>query len=177
MRLVMVPVLVLMLLGLPSSGPPGPEDQRMGSAASCPAWFEDAPRLGPGRPAAVVLGGVESVTICRYHGNANLGNGPGLPPNNKLENEKMIERKVLARSMARMVDRLTPYPSGRSQQLCSNEFGGGFWLRFGYRDGRTSSVEVVPSGCPRAIAGKHGGWLSLSYRLHRTLDAVVPASR
>jgi len=59
-------------------------------------------------------------------------------------------------------------------RLCSSEFGGGFYLRFLYSDGRRSSVEVVPSGCPRAIAGKKGGWLWLSRDLRLRLMRIAP---
>jgi hypothetical protein len=142
---------------------------------SCPTWFERAPRLGPGRPDAVVVGSLRAVTVCRYYGNPQLANGPGLPPNNKLASEKTIESRQTVRSLARAFDRLRPYPSRENgMALCSDEFGGGFYVRFLYSDGRQSSLEVVPSGCLRAVAGKHGDWLMLSGGLRLRLMKVAP---
>lgn len=151
-------------------------------AEPCPTWFDRAPRLDPGRPEAVELGGLAEVTVCRYFGNHHSVNGPGLPPNDKLATEKVIEQPRTARSLGRAFNRLrrfpshdAPYPDGQPpMRLCSNEFGGGFYLRFLYSDGRSSSVEVVPTGCPRVVAGKRGGWLWLSSDLHLRLMQIVP---
>lgn len=148
----------------------------------CPTWFDRAPRLGPGRPEAVELGGLREVVVCSYFGNSNSANGPGLPPNDKFANERAVDKPNAARSLGRAFNRLrpypvqdAPYPDGQPPMyLCSSEFGGGFYLRFLYSNGRQSSVEVVPSGCPRAVAGKKGGWLLLSGDLRRRLMKIAP---
>lgn len=151
-------------------------------SAPCPAWFDQAPRLGPGRPEAVELGGLREVVVCRYSGNAQGAEGPGLPPNDKFETERVVSQPHTARSLGRAFNRLgpypaidAPYPDGRPPMyLCSSEFGGGFYLQFLYADGRRSSVKVVPTGCPRAVAGKKGDWLWLSGDLRQRLMEIAP---
>lgn len=147
-----------------------------------PTWFYEAPRFGPGRPEAVELGGLRRVAVCRYRGNAHGANGPDLPPNDKLVIEKAVRQRHTAHSLARAFNRLrpfpfqdAPYPDGQPPMaLCSAEFGGGFYLRFLYSDDRQSSVDVVPSGCPRAVPGKKGGWLLLSADLRARLERIAP---
>jgi hypothetical protein len=122
-----------------------------------------------------VVRSLRAVAVCRYYENPQLANGPDLPPNNKLANEKTIEHRKTVLSLARAFDRLRSYPAQENgMHLCSDEFGGGFYVRFLYSDGRRSSLEVVPSGCPRAVAGKHGGWLLLSADLRLRLMKVAP---
>ena len=149
----------------------------------CPTWFEHTARFGPGRPHAVAVNDLKAVSVCRYYEDPYSANAPGLPPNNKLASEKVIDHRHTARSLARAFDRLRPYPPQqhgyypfpqKEMHLCSAEFGGGFYVRFLYSDGRQSSVEVVPSGCPRAVAGKHGHWLLLSGDLHLRLMKIAP---
>lgn len=144
-------------------------------AKQCPTWFEHTARFGPGRPHAVAVNDLKAVSVCRYYEDPYSANAPGLPPNNKLASEKVIEQHYTVRSLARAFNRLPPYPSQRKGALlCSAEFGGGFYLRFLYPNGRQSSLEVVPSGCPRAVAGKHGGWLLLSSDLRLRLMKIAP---
>jgi len=167
--------LVSLLLSHLSGAQEPPEDP---GPRPCPIWLEDAPRLGPGRPEAISRKHLESVTVCRYYENPNLANGPDLPPNDKLANEKTISVSRTVQSLARSIDRLRSYPAPKNgTPFCSAEFGGGFWVNFGYFDGREASVEVVPSGCPRAVAGKHGGWLMLSGKLRQRLRKIAPLPR
>jgi len=113
--------------------------------------------------------------VCRFFENPNGANGPGLPPNGKLATEHIILQPRPARSLARSFNRLPPHPQSDSKmRICSSEFGGGFYVRFLFADGRRSSVEVIPSACPRAVAGKHGGWLLLSGALRQRLEAIAP---
>ncbi|HKO39049.1 MAG TPA: hypothetical protein VJU14_11850 [Solirubrobacterales bacterium] len=122
------------------------------------------------------------MAVCRYFGNANSANGPGLPPNDKLATERVVNQPHTARSLGRAFNRLrpfpaqdAPYPDGQPPMyLCSSEFGGGFYLRFLHSDGRRSSVEVVPTGCPRAVPGRRGGWLWLSADLKQRLMGIAP---
>ena len=145
------------------------------AAQQCPTWFHRAPQLGPGLPDAVVVDSVREVVVCHFYENPNVANGPGLPPNNKLASEKVIDQGDTAQSLGRSFNRLRPYPSKqKASLLCSSEFGGGFYLRFLYSDGRKASIEVVPSGCPRAVAGKNGSWLLLSSHLRVRLNKIAP---
>lgn len=174
-------VLLSLLIGNPQ-GSPSHQARGTAEAGSCPTWFDRAPRLGPGRPDAVALRGLRAVTVCRFFENPHSAGGPGLPPNDKLAAEKLVRRPDTARSLGRAFNRLRPYPSQDApypdgqppMRLCSSEFGGGFYLRFLYSDGRSSSVAVVPTGCPRAIAGKKGGWLWLSADLRLRLMKTAP---
>lgn len=177
-----LPILLLsFLLGYPQA-PPSHQAHGAAESEPCPTWFGRAPQLGPGRPEAVELRGLTEVTVCRYFENPHSGDGPGLPPNDKLATEKLIKSAHTARSLGRAFNRLRPYPAQDApypdgqppMRLCSNEFGGGFYLRFLYSDGRSSSVGVVPTGCPHAIAGKKGDWLWLSPDLRLRLMKTAP---
>jgi hypothetical protein len=172
-----IPILLLaLLIGHTQDG--SEDHPPSGVPHACPEWFEHAPRLGPGRPEAVVGVDLASVTVCRYFENPNLANGPGLPPNNKLANEKTLQQRQTARSLAHAFNRLRPYPTPEGgMPLCAAEFGGGFYLQFLYSDGRQASIEVVPSGCPRAVPGKHGDWLLLSGDLRQRLRKIAPIPR
>lgn len=144
-------------------------------SSACPAWFEDAHPIGPGRPGAVPLADLESVVVCRYFGNPESANGPGLPANNHFAAQRSITRTSRAISLALAFDRLRPYPSrGKGTLICPAEFGGGFYLLFRYSDHRQASVEVVPSGCPRVVPGRHGSWRLLSGPLRVRLKHLVP---
>jgi hypothetical protein len=121
--------------------------------------------------------------VCRYFGNPNSADGPGLPPNDKLATEQVVGQPRTARSLGRAFNRLRPYPPAQDapypdgmppMYLCSAEFGGGFYLQFLYSDGRRSSVEVVPTGCPRAVPGKKGDWRWLSGDLRLRLKRIAP---
>lgn len=175
-------VLFSLLIGHPDADS-AHEVRETTSFERCPTWFHQASQLGLGRPDAVVVGGIRAVTVCRFYENPNMADRPGLPPNNKLASERIIDRRHTARSLARAFDRLRPYPpqphgsyppQQKEMHLCSSEFGGGFYLRFLYVNGRQSSVVVVPSGCPRAVVGRHGGWLLLSGDLRQRLIKIAP---
>jgi uncharacterized delta-60 repeat protein len=161
---------------------PSPQAREAAEPEPCPTWFDEAVRLGPGRPHAVELGGLRGVAVCRYTGNANGAEGPGLPPNDKLATEEVVEQPHTARSLGRSFNRLRPFPAQDApypdgippMYLCSAEFGGGFYLQFRYADGRRSSVEVVPSGCPRAVPGRKGDWRWLSGDLRLRLMEIAP---
>jgi hypothetical protein len=113
--------------------------------------------------------------VCRFNENPYGANGGDLPPNNKLATEKVLNQRPTARSLARAFDHLRPFPRQEpGTLLCSTEFGGGFYLQFLYNDGRQSSVEVVPTGCPRAVPGKKGTWLLLSGELGQRLGRIAP---
>jgi hypothetical protein len=181
-HLAAVPIVLLALLIGGSQASSSHQAREAAEPEPCPTWFDQADRLGPGRPDAVKLGGLTEVAACRYVGNRHSAEGPGLPPNDKLATEKVIYEPHTARSLARAFNRLRPYPAQDApypdgqppMYLCSNEFGGGFYLQFLYSDGRRSSVKVVPSGCPRAVAGKKGDWLWLSGDLRQRLMKIAP---
>jgi hypothetical protein len=182
MHLVAIPIVLLaFLIGYPQANA-FHQGRETVETELCPRWFDQTPRLGPGRPDAVELGGLMEVIVCRYTGNPHSAEGPGLPPNDKLATERVVDRRRTARSLARAFNRLrpypfqdAPYPDGQPPMaLCSAEFGGGSYLRFLYSDDRRSSVEVIPSGCPRAVPGKKGGWLLLSGDLHLRLMKIAP---
>lgn len=174
-------VLPAFLIGSPQ-GTKSHQARETSEPEPCPTWFYEAPRLGSGRPQAVELEDLKQVAVCRYRGNSHGAVGPDLPPNDKLVAEKVVDQRRTARSLARAFNRLrpypfqdAPYPDGQPPMaLCSAEFGGGFYLRFLYSDGRRSSVEVVPSGCPRAVPGKNGGWRLLSPDLGLRLMTIAP---
>lgn len=182
MHLAAIPfVLLAFLIGYPQ-GTASHQARETSESEPCPTWFYEAPRLGSGHPEAVELGDLTQVAVCRYRGNPNGAVGPDLPPNDKLVAEKVVDQRRTARSLARAFNRLrpypfqdAPYPDGQPPMaLCSAEFGGGFYLRFLSSDDRRSSVEVVPSGCPRAVPGKKGGWRLLSADLRQRLMKIVP---
>ena len=179
-RLVKMLGLLAILLGLLIVEAPGVESVTSAEAdptQQCPTWLEEAPPLGPGQPRAVGRAGLASLLICRYHGNPNSATGSGLPPNNRIEGEKTIVRRRGIVRLAGMVDELAPYPKpGPGGILCPTEFSGGFYLVFSYSDGRKASVEVVPTGCQRAVAGKNRRWLALSPALRRQLESEIPSS-
>lgn len=180
-HLAVIPVVLLALSGDLQSYP-SHQARAAAEPEACPTWFDQAPRLGHGRPHAVELEGLREVVICRYSGNPQGAEGPGLPPNDKFATERVVSRPLTARSLGRAFNRLRPYPAQDApypdgqppMYLCSSEFGGGFYLQFLYSDGRRSSVEVVPTGCPRAVPGKKGGWLWLSADLRQRLMTIVP---
>jgi hypothetical protein len=173
-------VLLAFLIGSPQVNE-SPQPRETGPEP-CPTWLYEAPQLGPGRPQAVELRGLKEVSVCRYFGNAQNTNGPGLPPNDKLATERVIIRPRTARSLARAFNRLrpyplqdAPYPDGQPPMLmCSPAFGGGFYLRFLYSDARQSSVAAFPDACSSAFAGKKGGWLLLAVNLSRRLERIAP---
>jgi hypothetical protein len=182
MHFAAIPIVLLSFLTGYPQGTEADHARETPDSEACPTWFYEAPRSGAGRPQAVEPGGLTQVTVCGYRGNPNGANGPDLPPNDKLVAEKVIDQRHTARSLARAFNRLrpfpfqdAPYPDGRPPMaLCSAEFGGGFYLSFLYSDDRRSSVEVVPTGCPRAVPGKKGGWRLLSADLGLRLMEIAP---
>jgi hypothetical protein len=145
---------------------------------SCPTWFEQAPPLGPGRPEPVTVPGLSEMTVCRYHGPPGGIHIPGTESTKtNLAGERTIKRPHTVSSLARAFDRLLPYEHpGKETEFCPPESSGGFYVRFIYRDGRQSSVKVIPSGCRRAVAGKYGRPLFLPTYLERRLAKMVPPS-
>jgi len=146
------------------------------SHSGCPRWFEDAPRRGSGRSIAVSLSGLTQVTVCRYlhaFGGGEVVHHPPLKTN--LVSEGRRRQLHTVKSLARGFNRLLPYPHPKEEaRFCGNEGSGGFYVWFLYRDGHKASLEVKPSGCPHAIAGKGGRLLFLPTHLTRRLAKMAP---
>jgi hypothetical protein len=99
-----------------------------------------------------------------------------LHPKKFLIGEGMIDNRATVRSLARAFNRLGPYPREPGPRFCPIESGGGFYVQFAYGDGNRNSVSVIPTGCPRAVAGRNGRWLYLpDYLVHR-ISAIAPVS-
>jgi hypothetical protein len=176
MPVVVLGLLIVALIGQAhvSAADPNPEARELDNG--CPAWFEDAPALGSGRPHPVQVEGLAGVTVCRYlhaFGGGEVVHHPPLQTN--LVSEGTLERGRAVRSLAHAFDRLSPYSHPEKEiRFCGNEGSGGFYVRFVYRGGRRVSVRVIPSGCRRAVAGKHGRPLFLPTSLQQWLAAVAP---
>lgn len=147
-----------------------PEPQR------CPSWFEESPKLGPGRPEAVQLEGLSKVTVCRYlhaFSGSEVVHDPPLQSN--VASEAILHNIVGVKSLARSVDRLEPFRHPKMEQrYCGVTVSGGFYLLFLYRDGHRESVNLVVTGCRHASAGKHGKLLHVTNELKRRLGEIAP---
>lgn len=142
---------------------------------ACPAWFKEAPALGPGQPKAVShVGELADATVCQYHGPPV---GPQSFGPNKSETDLLAEKTILrsnaVRSLARSFNRLARYSHVRGGRHCPPESGGRFYIRFSYQSGNQASVRAFQTGCQRAVAGRHGRWLILTSSLERRLLDLV----
>src|SRR5690348_11875807 len=130
MHLAALPIVLLALLVGDSQAAPVHQGREAAEVEPCPMWLDRAARLGPGRPDAVEIDGLKKVVACRYFGNPNSANGPGLPPNDKLAAETVIDQPRSARSLGRAFNRLRPYPAQDApypdgqppMYMCSSEF-------------------------------------------------------
>jgi hypothetical protein len=148
-------------------------------SSSCPAWFGQAPRLGRGLPVPVPKGGLKELTVCRYlHALSGQEVIHHPPLRSDLRSFQRITRVGRVEALADLVDRLEPYRDYKEQALgCPNESSGGFYFRFEYRNGKSVSVQVIPTGCSRAIAGRRGRVLALGKEEAKRVTSLASPAR
>jgi hypothetical protein len=170
-------VVLALVSGLGGGRTDGPGLEAREGAPRCPGWFDQAPRLGSGLPVPVPVQGLRKVTVCRYlHAFSGEEVIHHPPIKSDLQSVQTIAHKAGVRSLATLFNRLEPYAAFEQEALnCPIESTGGFYFRFQYQSGRDVSVQVIPSGCPRAVAGRKGKVLVLGKNdLRRVATLALP---